>query len=320
MSGNKSHATQVVRRPLQCCFRCKAAEMQNLFPFLTVSFVKRTSGCRILSEQKKINKWSEVTGNSSSGFSLGADTNGQGHIYQTVFSLNVVLHGEGQDGMFALGEPHPSLSFRVTSDFQLIWGLTATHSKYTYNGSSWRDYEGCESAQLNGAGWRRWSSSLAWAFRLLQPLSVQSYVEGAMHGTLVVCTGLCSLRTPTHVFCQLTSTVPPVMDTQKAFGWVAGCRNPAPSFLWGLDYCAEIWVEWPHGPPLLSNCESFTVLTGQPLHPVHVYPVTGAKVTGGNPHVITTVIGSIFLAFFKCTLWHLTCFIVRWSKNNNTLT
>lgn len=113
--------------------------------------------------------------------------------------MNVVLHGEGQDGMFALGETHPSLSFRVTSDFQLIWGLTATHSKYTYNGSSWRDYEGCESTQLNGVGWRRWSSSLAWAFRLLQPLWDQSYVEGAMCGVLLVCTGLCSL---THVFCQ----------------------------------------------------------------------------------------------------------------------
>lgn len=51
--------------------------------------MKRTSGCWILSEQRKINKWhklSDVTGNSSSGFSLGADTNGQGHIYWTVFS------------------------------------------------------------------------------------------------------------------------------------------------------------------------------------------------------------------------------------------
>lgn len=57
----------------------------------------------------------------------------------------------------------------------LIWGLTATHSKDTYNGSSWQDYEGCESTQLNGVGSSRWSSSLPWAFRLLQSLSVTPY-------------------------------------------------------------------------------------------------------------------------------------------------
>lgn len=56
----------------------------------------------------------------------------------------------------------------------LIWGLVATHSKHTYNGSSRQDYEGSESPQLNGVGWRRWSSSLAWALRVLQSLSVTS--------------------------------------------------------------------------------------------------------------------------------------------------
>lgn len=127
-----------------------------------------------------------------------------------------------------------------------------------------------------------------------------------------------SLRNNTD-FATLSLTLPvlPVMDTQKDFGWETGCRNPAPSVLWGLDYCAEIWVEWPPGAPLLSNCGSLTAFTGQPLHPVHVYPVTGAKVKGGNPpsdyHVIA-VIGGIFITFLKCTLWHLTYVSVWWQQ------
>ena len=86
--------------------------------------------------------------------------------------------------VFALGKgSHPLIVPSSHIWLWLIWGLAATHSKYTYNGSSRQDYEGSESPQLNGVGWRRWSSSLTWALRVVQSLSVTSRC-GSQDGAL----------------------------------------------------------------------------------------------------------------------------------------
>lgn len=217
MSGNKSQATQVVRRPLQCCFRCEAAEMQKLFSYLLLSVLWKellSSWFFLKKKKKSLIKLSKATVGKFK-FRVQFRYKHKDHIYLSVF-----WRASSWRPCSAVRARRRVCSGRASYLIELsshIWlsanlGIDATHSKYIYNGSSWKDYEGCESTGLNGLGWRRRSGSLARAFRLLQPLSVRSYREGATWG----------------VFCRLL--------------WPLQSEDPDPCFLPVLRTTPTLWV------------------------------------------------------------------------------
>lgn len=170
----------------------------------------------------------------------------------------------------------------------LIWGLTATHSKDTYNGSSWQDYEGCESTQLNGG-----------RLETLIQLASLSLFDSSNHcqsrrivapgrsrtGHLLGDTGcpiwpFRSRWTLTCVFhqssrttlCFLLYLLSPwfhyprmchlLWTKRRPFSWVTvSFHSVVIGFLLslcGLDTCTEIEVQWPCGAPTFANCKSLT--------------------------------------------------------------